>query len=55
MSKSESSRPSSPGISGGRLSFRADGDRGCPNCGEIALAFDPSAERARCRACGTTV
>ncbi|MBX0295247.1 hypothetical protein [Haloarcula nitratireducens] len=29
-----------------------DGDRYCRHCQEIALAFDPRANRARCRACG---
>ncbi|MBV0924037.1 hypothetical protein KTS45_07450 [Halomicroarcula limicola] len=29
-----------------------DGDRYCRHCREIALAFDPHADRARCRACG---
>lgn len=32
--------------------FHRDGDRGCPHCGEVALAFDPVASSARCRACG---
>ena len=27
-------------------------DRCCRNCREAALAFDPSAGRARCRSCG---
>jgi len=27
-------------------------DRYCRHCTEIALAYDPSADRARCRACG---
>jgi len=27
-------------------------DRYCRHCTEIALAFDPSAGRARCRSCG---
>ncbi|WP_262175211.1 hypothetical protein [Haloarcula laminariae] len=28
------------------------GDRYCRHCSEIALAYDPSADRARCRSCG---
>jgi ribosomal protein S27E len=32
--------------------LRADGDRHCPNCRDVALAFDPAAGRARCRSCG---
>jgi hypothetical protein len=35
--------------------FRGDGDRGCPNCGEVALAFDPGTDSARCRVCGERV
>ena len=27
-------------------------DRYCRHCTEIALAYDPSANRARCRSCG---
>lgn len=27
-------------------------DRYCRHCTEIALAYDPSASRARCRSCG---
>ena len=27
-------------------------DRYCRHCTEIALAYDPSAGRARCRSCG---
>jgi hypothetical protein len=27
-------------------------DRYCRACSEIALAYDPSANRARCRSCG---
>ncbi|WP_254273377.1 hypothetical protein [Haloarcula marina] len=27
-------------------------DRYCKHCHEIALAFDPGAERPRCRTCG---
>jgi len=27
-------------------------DRYCRHCTEIALAYDPSADRARCRSCG---
>jgi hypothetical protein len=30
----------------------ADGDRQCRSCREVALAFDPAAERARCLSCG---
>ncbi|QLH80262.1 hypothetical protein [Halosimplex pelagicum] len=53
MSKSEPSTPAGPERSATpRLSFRAGSDRGCPHCGDVALAFDPSADRARCRSCG---
>ncbi|MBX0286409.1 hypothetical protein [Haloarcula salinisoli] len=27
-------------------------DRYCRHCSEIALAYDPAANRARCRSCG---
>ncbi|WP_161625174.1 hypothetical protein [Halosimplex carlsbadense] len=56
MSKSEPSTSATPKRSATpRLSFRAGSDRGCPHCGDVALAFDPSADRARCRSCGEAV
>jgi len=27
-------------------------DRYCRHCSEIALAYDPASDRARCRSCG---
>ncbi|WP_167837399.1 TFIIB-type zinc ribbon-containing protein [Halosimplex halophilum] len=51
----ETERSTTSGVertAGASLTFRGEGDRGCPNCGEVALAFDPGTGRARCRACG---
>jgi len=51
MTEYDRSTPDRPEASG-RFDFHTDGDRGCPHCGEVALAFDPVARRARCRSCG---
>ncbi|WP_436928422.1 hypothetical protein [Halosimplex halobium] len=53
MSESELSTANGPERSvPPRLSFRDGSDRGCPHCGDVALAFDPGTGRARCRSCG---
>ena len=52
MSKSDRSNSARGEAVTTRFDFHDDGDRGCPHCGEVALAFDPAVDRARCRTCG---
>jgi ribosomal protein S27E len=37
---------------GNTHSHTAGSDRYCRNCNDVALAYDPTAERPRCRSCG---
>ena len=46
----ESTAPATAGAA--EASPTMTSDRYCRHCTEIALAYDPSADRARCRACG---
>ncbi len=52
MSVNDSHTPSAAGAGEpSHLTHLAD-DRYCTHCREIALAYDPSSDRARCRSCG---
>ncbi|WP_424004917.1 hypothetical protein ACOZ4I_18625 (plasmid) [Haloarcula salina] len=51
MAIHDSTAPTTGGVSDAR-SHHTGADRYCHHCNEVALAFDPAAERPRCRTCG---
>ncbi|MDS0280848.1 hypothetical protein [Haloarcula onubensis] len=52
MAVNESRAVESTALATGHEAPTMTSDRYCRHCSEIALAYDPSASRARCRACG---
>jgi len=40
---------------GNTHSYTTGSDRYCRHCNDVALAYDPSADRPRCRSCGKLV
>jgi hypothetical protein len=52
MSVNDSHTPSVTGTGEQSSPDRLSEDRYCHHCREIALAYDPASDRARCRACG---
>jgi len=52
MAVNESRTAESTALSTASDSPTMTSDRYCRHCTEIALAYDPSASQARCRACG---
>jgi|GEM_PF-1239158 ribosomal protein S27E len=52
MAVNESQFVESTAPSGAPETTAMTSDRYCRQCTEIALAYDPSAGRARCRSCG---
>ena len=52
MAVNESRTVESIAPSAGHETPTMTSDRYCRHCTEIALAYDPSANRARCRSCG---
>lgn len=52
MAANEFNPTSTAGVGTESVSLQLTDDRYCRHCSEIALAYDPDASRARCRACG---
>jgi hypothetical protein len=52
MAVNESHAVESTTLSAATETAEMSSDRYCRYCREIALAYDPSANRARCRSCG---
>ena len=52
MAVNESRAVESTALSAAPGTAEMTSDRYCRHCSEIALAYDPSANQARCRSCG---